>query len=86
MSGLLWVQGEDGQGRQTKQGHGQGLGAGALVLGTAKWWQLPTVKQGEQSIPGGHSLEWTASQGPCKAFVAFETTTKCALSQVFVKY
>ena len=77
MSGLLWAQGEGGQGRQTKQGQGQGHEAGASVLGTTKEWQLPAVKQSVQSIPGGHSLEWTASQGPCKAFVAFESATRC---------
>ena len=59
---------DTGQGGQTKQGHGQGHRAGASVLATTKGWQLPAVKQSVQSIPGGHSLEWTASEGPCKAF------------------
>ena len=83
MSLLLWTQGElgqGGQGRQTKQGHE----AGASVPGRTKGWQLPAVKQGVQSIPEEHRLEWTASQCPWKAFVAFETVTKCVMYQVFV--
>ena len=85
MSVLLWTQGElgqGGQGRQTKQGHE----AGASDPGTTKGWQLPAVKQGVQSSPGEHSLEWTPSQVSCKDLFAFETITICAVSQVFVKY